>query len=38
MFPLIPVQKAEAHVAEVCAEHLGTQPDIQPALSGSPRR
>lgn len=35
---LIPAQKAEARVAEICAEHLDTQPDIQPALPGSPTR
>lgn len=34
----IPVQRAETHGAEVCAEHLDTQPGFVPALLGLPRK
>lgn len=34
----LPVQWAEAHGAEVCAEHLDTRPDTLPVLSGFPKR
>lgn len=34
----IPAHWAEARGAEVCAEHLDTQPETLPVLSGSPTR
>lgn len=34
----IPAHWAEAHGAEVCAEHLDTQPDTMPVPPGSPTR
>lgn len=34
----LPAHWAEAHGAEVSAEHLDTRPDTFPVLSGSPKK